>query len=83
LARWATSRLTVRCAVSPAAAETTGSKDVEILFNGVEVERFVKAIPWPTEAPTIMFLGRHERRKGLELLLSLRLNPRLTLLRPV
>jgi len=69
LVRWATSRLTVRCAVSQAAAETTGSKDVEILFNGVEVERFVKAIPWPTEAPTIMFLGRHESRKGLELLM--------------
>jgi phosphatidylinositol alpha-mannosyltransferase len=70
LARWATTRLTVRCAVSPAAAETTGSKDVEVLFNGVDVERFVKASPWPTERPTIMFLGRHEGRKGLELLLG-------------
>jgi phosphatidyl-myo-inositol alpha-mannosyltransferase len=69
LARWATSRLTVRCAVSPSAAETTGSTDVEILFNGVDVERFVNAVPWPAEKPTIMFLGRHERRKGLELLL--------------
>ena len=68
-ARWATSRLAARCAVSPAAAETTGSKDVEILFNGVEIERFSEAVPWPTQVPTVMFVGRHEKRKGLELLL--------------
>jgi phosphatidyl-myo-inositol alpha-mannosyltransferase len=69
MARWATGRLSVRCAVSAAAAETTGSDDVEVLFNGVEVKRFSDATPRLTEAPTVMFLGRHERRKGLELLL--------------
>ena len=70
MARWATERLSVRCAVSAVAAETTRSDDVEILFNGVEVERFSDATPRRSEAPTVMFLGRHERRKGLELLLS-------------
>jgi len=43
--------------------------DVDIVFNGIEVERFTDATPWPTEKPTVMFLARHERRKGLELLL--------------
>ena len=69
-ARWATEILTARCAVSPAAAETSGSNKVEVLFNGIEVERFVEAKSWPTTSPTVMFLGRHEKRKGLELLLS-------------
>jgi phosphatidyl-myo-inositol alpha-mannosyltransferase len=69
-ARWATDLLAARCAVSPAAAETSGSNEVEVLFNGVEVERFVEAKPWPTTSPTVMFLGRHEKRKGLELLLN-------------
>jgi phosphatidylinositol alpha-mannosyltransferase len=68
-ARWATDKLSVRCAVSPAAAETSGSNEVEVLFNGVEVERFSEAKPWLTDSPTVMFLGRHEKRKGLELLL--------------
>jgi phosphatidyl-myo-inositol alpha-mannosyltransferase len=70
VARWATDLLAARCAVSPAAAETSGSNEVNVLFNGVEVERFVEAKPWPTTSPTVMFLGRHEKRKGLDLLLS-------------
>jgi phosphatidylinositol alpha-mannosyltransferase len=69
MARWATARLDTRCAVSVAAAETAGSNDVEILFNGVDVARFANATPQRTEVPTVMFLGRHEKRKGLELLL--------------
>lgn len=40
------------------------------LFNGVEVDRFTKATPWPTEVPTIAFVGRHEPRKGLHVLLE-------------
>jgi phosphatidylinositol alpha-mannosyltransferase len=41
-----------------------------LLFNGIEVERFAKATPWPTEGPTVLFVSRHEPRKGLEVLLS-------------
>ena len=40
------------------------------MFNGVEVETFSKATPWPTEGPTIFFIGRHEPRKGLAVLLE-------------
>ncbi len=68
-AKWATQRLAARCAVSAAAANLVGGPDVDVLFNGVEVKRFTQAIPWPTDVPTVMFLGRHEVRKGLELLL--------------
>ena len=42
----------------------------EVLFNGVEVERFAGAEPWPTDRPTVLFLGRHEERKGLGVLLE-------------
>ena len=71
--RWAARRLDVRCAVSEAAASTARAAlggEYEILFNGIEVDRFVKAEPWPTEGPTICFLGRHEPRKGLAVLLE-------------
>ncbi len=43
--------------------------DYEVLFNGVEVERFRPAAPVPTRPRTIFFCGRHEPRKGLEVLL--------------
>lgn len=76
LAGWADGRLDVRCAVSAAAAETAtavaGRRPVEVLFNGVEVDRFVGVTPAPapTGVPVVLFLGRHERRKGLEVLLE-------------
>jgi len=43
---------------------------VEVLFNGVDVARFAKADPWPTERPAVLFVGRHEPRKGLGVLLE-------------
>jgi phosphatidylinositol alpha-mannosyltransferase len=72
-ARWAARRLDVRCAVSPEAMSTAarvlgGSYDV--VGNGVEVERFSGASPWAAEGPTVLFVGRHERRKGLGVLLE-------------
>ena len=73
LARWANGRLAVRCAVSEAAAETARSAmggTYEVLFNGIEVDRFAGARPWPTDRPTVLFLGRHEERKGLGVLLE-------------
>ena len=42
----------------------------ELLHNGIEVERFSKATPWPTTGPTVFFVGRHEPRKGLAILLD-------------
>jgi phosphatidylinositol alpha-mannosyltransferase len=66
-------RFDVRCAVSPAARDTAqralgGHYDVG--FNGVEMDRFVHVDPWPRSGPTILYLGRHEERKGLGVLLS-------------
>ena len=71
--RWLARRLDHRCAVSEDAAgmarDALGG-DYTLLFNGIEIERFAKATPWPTDAPTIFFVGRHEPRKGLAVLLE-------------
>lgn len=74
---WALKRLARkldhRCAVSPdamALAQSALGGDYELLFNGIEVERFAHGEAHPVEAPTIFFLGRHEPRKGLEVLLE-------------
>ena len=66
-------RLDHRVAVSPDAmvlAQHALGGEYELLFNGVEVERFAEGPVEPIEAPTIFFLGRHEPRKGLEVLLE-------------
>ena len=71
--RWLARRMDLRCAVSVEAAETARRAlggDYEVLFNGIEVERFAKAEPHPTAGPTIFFIGRHEERKGLAVLLD-------------
>jgi phosphatidyl-myo-inositol alpha-mannosyltransferase len=73
LVRWGANRLDLRCAVSEDArkmAEAAMGGTYEVVFNGVEVAEFAKATPWPTDAPTIFFLGRHEPRKGLSVLLE-------------
>jgi phosphatidyl-myo-inositol alpha-mannosyltransferase len=66
-------RLTIRCAVSEDARELAqdglGGQYV-LLHNGIDVERFTKATPWPTEGPTVLFLSRHEERKGLDVLVA-------------
>ena len=71
--RWLSRRLDVRCAVSQDAMELArrylGGEYV-ILFNGIEISRFAAAEPAPTEGPTVFFLGRHEERKGLQVLLG-------------
>ncbi|HEY5109845.1 MAG TPA: glycosyltransferase family 4 protein [Acidimicrobiales bacterium] len=66
-------RLAVRCAVSEAAATTAATAlggTFEVLFNGIETDRFEGVEPWPTDGPTALFLGRHEERKGLAVLLE-------------
>lgn len=66
-------KLDVRCAVSEdarAMAKLALGGEYELVFNGVETDLFSKAVPTPTEAPTIFFVGRHEPRKGLAVLLE-------------
>jgi phosphatidyl-myo-inositol alpha-mannosyltransferase len=64
----------IRCAVSAdalALAERVMGGACELLFNGVEVERFRDAELWPHDGPpAIFFVGRHEERKGLRVLLE-------------
>ena len=71
--RWLSRRMERVFAVSDDAAtmalESLGG-DYEVLFNGVEVQRSREATPWPTDGPTIFFIGRHEPRKGLAVLLD-------------
>ena len=44
--------------------------DFTVLFNGVETAAIRAATPSPTTRPAILFLGRHEERKGLAVLLQ-------------
>ncbi|MGH9026850.1 MAG: glycosyltransferase family 4 protein [Acidimicrobiia bacterium] len=72
LTRWVR-RLSVRTAVSEEArrlAEEAFGGTYRVLPNGVEVDRFAAAAPWPASRPAIFFVGRHEPRKGLDVLLS-------------
>lgn len=74
LVRRLAGRLDLRCAVSAdaedlAAAHLGGT--YERVHNGIEVPFFAEAEPTPTDGrPTILFLGRHDERKGLEVLLD-------------
>lgn len=43
--------------------------DYEVLYNGVELDRFRSAAPYPGGERAIFFCGRHEPRKGLDVLL--------------
>jgi phosphatidylinositol alpha-mannosyltransferase len=73
VARAALGRLAACCAVSRAAWDNVAGLvrgDVEVLFNGIDVDRYSTAVPWPRTGPTVCFVGRHERRKGLGVLLD-------------
>jgi phosphatidylinositol alpha-mannosyltransferase len=68
-------RMTLRVAVSEAARQTglrSSGGDFEVLFNGIDMERFASAVPVrdPEGRPTVLFVGRHEARKGLGALLD-------------
>jgi phosphatidyl-myo-inositol alpha-mannosyltransferase len=66
-------RLAVRCAVSEDARATAVDAvggEYELVFNGIEVDRFAKADEIHVGSPSILFLGRHEPRKGLGTLLE-------------
>jgi len=66
-------RLVIACAVS-AEAESLATKwlggDYERVFNGIDVERYASAEPSQVDEPAILFIGRHEERKGLRVLLE-------------
>lgn len=71
IARLAT-RIDVRCAVSDdavALAQRAIGGEFRLLYNGIDIDRFATAVPWPADGPTVLFVGRHEERKGLEVLL--------------
>jgi phosphatidylinositol alpha-mannosyltransferase len=71
--RWAARKLRLRCAVSDDARATATAAlggSYHVLFNGIEIDRFAKADVWPVDGPTILFVGRHEPRKGLCVLLE-------------
>lgn len=44
--------------------------DYRVLFNGVETTEIRSATPLVSSRPAVFFLGRHEERKGLEVLLA-------------
>jgi phosphatidylinositol alpha-mannosyltransferase len=73
LSAWATSHLDVRAAVSEEARDAvlrTLGGTYEVVWNGIDVGRYRSLPPWPTAAPTILFIGRHEPRKGLSVLID-------------
>jgi len=80
LARRLGPRIAVRCAVSEAALATAGQVvggPFELLFNGVDLAESEPAesgtpdhAPAPSGSVSLLFLGRHEPRKGLLVLLE-------------
>lgn len=72
-ARWAAEHLNVRVAVSESAKELAHrylDGEYTVLFNGIEVTRYVRPSVVREKSPTIFFCGRYEPRKGLEVLLQ-------------
>jgi phosphatidylinositol alpha-mannosyltransferase len=66
-------RLAVSTAVSEEAKRQitlTFGGECEILPNGVEVPSLAHGLVTPSTAPAIVFVGRHEQRKGLAVLLD-------------
>jgi phosphatidylinositol alpha-mannosyltransferase len=73
IVRWLAGKLDLRCAVSEdarAMAANAVGGSYELLFNGVELGLYAGPAPKPASQPTILFLGRHEPRKGLAVLLD-------------
>lgn len=82
LARWGAANLTVRAAVSEEAlitAQQAIGGEYELVWNGIDTAAYAGSDPWPrggsagaagTGAPVVLFVGRHEPRKGLAVLLE-------------
>lgn len=72
-ARWAAGHLQVRCAVSLEAQRTAAGAvggTYELMGNGVDLARFADAVLVDSDGPIVVFVGRHEERKGLADLLE-------------
>ena len=73
LCSWGASHLDIKVAVSKDAkrtAEEWFDDECTVLFNGVDTHRLVGLEPWPTRRRSVLFVGRHEERKGLATLLN-------------
>lgn len=71
--RWMAKRLDARCAVSDEAramAVAAVGGEYEVLYNGVELDASEVGPLIATTGPTILFIARHESRKGLAVLLE-------------
>jgi len=71
--RFLANRLDLRVAVSPDArdmARSTLGGTYDLLYNGVELAAYRDARPAHSPGSTILFVGRHEPRKGLGVLLE-------------
>ncbi|MCL2393886.1 MAG: glycosyltransferase family 4 protein [Acidimicrobiaceae bacterium] len=71
--RWAAGRLSLRVAVSEEAMHTATEAlggTYEVLWNGIDLRRFEAARPSARSGPTVVFVGRHEPRKGLPVLIQ-------------
>jgi phosphatidylinositol alpha-mannosyltransferase len=69
----AANNIAYAAAVSKDAAELVQrylGGNYDILYNGVELDTYRSSPAHPTEGPTIFFCGRHEERKGLDVLLA-------------
>lgn len=73
-ARVALGRLDALYAVSDAARQTAapalGGRACAIVGNGVDLDEHIQVDAAPTSGTTVLFVGRHEPRKGLEVLLE-------------
>ena len=66
-------RLTARCAVSDSAAEMARrlyKADFEVLWNGIDLHAYEEPAPTPSARAAVLFMGRHEPRKGLRTLID-------------
>ncbi len=65
--------LTFRVVVSEAARDTAiknWGDDYIVMWNGIEIERIASVDALRSARPAVLFIGRHEPRKGLDVLLD-------------
>ena len=73
LIRWRARQLTIRAAVSQEALDTAQRAllgTYELVWNGIDIDLYQHTEAWPKDGPVVMFVGRHEPRKGLAVLID-------------